>query len=141
MKETTHPSTDLALAVQFLFTFVSVESALSVAPMFPLLAATFHLDTQQLSLLTGLSVIMLGYANFIIVPCSNIFGRRFTSILFAALSVGTSVWEAAAKTHGSLVGARIMNGFATATAESIMMQSVADLFFLHERGRWTGVYL
>lgn len=76
--------TDLSVLVvtsQFLFTFVTVESALSMAPMFPLLAKEFHLGEQQLSLLTGASVLALGYANFVIVPCSNIFGRRSTSIV------------------------------------------------------------
>jgi hypothetical protein len=36
--------------------------------MFPLLAKEFHLGEQQLSLLTGASVLALGYANFVIVP-------------------------------------------------------------------------
>ncbi len=136
--------TDLSVLVvtsQFLFTFVTVESALSMAPMFPLLAKEFHLGEQQLSLLTGASVLALGYANFFIVPCSNIFGRRSTSIVWAMFVIATSIWEALAKTHSSLLAARVLNGFATATSESLMMQVVADLFFLHERGLWTGIYL
>jgi hypothetical protein len=39
------------------------------------------------------------------------------------------------------MGARVLNGFATATTEALMMQVVTDMFFLHERGVWTGVYL
>ena len=132
---------DLVITTQFLYTFVTVESALSMAPMFPLLAKEFHLDQTQLSLLTGASVLALGYANFVIVPCSNVFGRRMTSLLFGIFVILTSLWEALATSHRSLLAARVMNGLSTATSESIMVQVVADIFFLHERGFWTGLYL
>lgn len=82
-----------------------------------------------------------GYANFIIVPYSNIFGRRSASLLFTLLSLFTSIWEAEAKSYGSLIGARVLNGISTATSESIMIQVVADMLFLHERGVMTGIYL
>jgi MFS family permease len=132
---------DIVIGVQFIYVFVTVESALSIAPMFPLLGAEFKLNDTEVSLITGTCVIALGYANFIIVPCSNIFGRRFTCIIFGLLTIGTSIWEALATSYSSLIGARVLNGVATATNESLMVQVVADMFFLHERGQWTGLYL
>lgn len=66
-------------------------SALSIAPLFPLLGAYFHIGDQQLSLLTGVNVITLGFANILIVPLSNIFGRRPISIVFGFLVVLTNV--------------------------------------------------
>lgn len=116
-------------------------AALSIAPMYPLIGAEFDLNAQQLGLLTGVAVITLGYANFVIVPFSNIFGRRLTSIVFGIFVVATSIWVALAKSYGSLLAARALNGVATATNETLMVQVVADIFFLHERGFWTGVYL
>ena len=112
-----------------------------MAPMFPLLGAEFGLSQTQLNLLTGVCVLSLGYANFFIVPLSNILGRRFASISLGLLCVGTCIWEALAKSYGSLLAARILNGFATATSETLMVQVIADIFFLHERGIWMGVYL
>ncbi|KAK6412397.1 hypothetical protein LTR95_017975, partial [Oleoguttula sp. CCFEE 5521] len=44
---------------QLFYVWVLVCSALSIAPMFPFLGMEFHLDQQQLSLLTGLNVITL----------------------------------------------------------------------------------
>ncbi|KAK4988554.1 hypothetical protein LTR50_003850 [Elasticomyces elasticus] len=108
--------------------------------MFPLLGMEFHLGVQELSLLTGVTVITLGFSNLFIVPMSNIFGRRIVSIIFGVLIVLTSIWEALATTHKSLLAARACNGIATATSESIMVQVIADMFFLHERGLWMGVY-
>jgi MFS family permease len=132
---------DLVIANQFLYTFITVESALSLAPMFPLLAKEYHLDQTQVGLLTGVCVLALGYSNFVIVPFSNIFGRRAALILFGVITCASTIWEALAKSHGSLLGARVVNGIGTATSESIMVQVIADVFFLHERGLWMGVYL
>ncbi|GKZ28488.1 hypothetical protein AbraIFM66950_008346 [Aspergillus brasiliensis] len=131
----------LVTATQFLFLFVSVESALSMGPMFPFFAEEFHLDDTQLSLLTGACVLALGYSNFLIVPCSNIFGRRITSLIFCLLGMASCLWQALAKSHSSLLAARVVNGIATATSETVMVQVTSDIFFLHERGAWTGLYL
>lgn len=116
-------------------------AALSLGPINGLLAAQFQLEGSQIGLLTGACVLALGYGNFIIVPCSNIFGRRITSLVFSVLAVAFTAWEAVAKTHGSFLAARVFTGFATATNESIMVQVIADMFFVHERGRIMGVYL
>nr|POF23915.1 putative mfs-type transporter [Quercus suber] len=121
---------------QLLYVWVLVCSALSIAPMFPLLGMEFRLNQQQLSLLTGLNVITLGFANIFIVPLSNIFGRRPTSIFFGVLVVLTNIWQALATSHRSLLAARACNGIAAATSETIMVQVIADIFFLHERGFW-----
>ena len=95
---------------QLLYVWVLVCSALSIAPMFPLLGMEFRLNQQQLSLLTGLNVITLGFANILIVPLSNIFGRRRISIGFGVLVVLTNVWQALATSHRSLLAARVCNG-------------------------------
>jgi MFS family permease len=129
----------LIISVQFIYTVITVERASSMAPMFPFLAAEFKLNDQQVSLLSGVCILGLGYANFVIVPCSNIFGRRFTSILLGALLTRSSIWGALAKSYTSLLAARVINGAATATNESLMVQVVADVLFLHKRGLWMRV--
>jgi predicted MFS family arabinose efflux permease len=131
----------LIISVQFIYTVITVEWALSMAPMLPFLAAEFKLNDQQVSLLSGVCALGLGYSNFVIVPCSNIFGRRFTSILLGALLTRSSIWGASAKSYTSLLAARVINGAATATNESLMVQVVADVHFLHKRGLWMGVFV
>jgi MFS family permease len=126
---------------QCLFTWISVTGALSIAPMYPLLGAEFHLNNNQLSMLTGITVITLGFANFIIVPLSNIFGRRAVSLVFSVLIMLTCMWQALATSHRSLLAARAVNGVVCATSETVPVQVIADIWFLHERGVWTGVYL
>jgi len=130
----------MVMASQWLFTWISVTGALSIAPMFPLLGAQFHLNNNQLAMLTGITVITLGFANFIIVPLSNIFGRRAVSLVFSVLILLSCVWQALATSHSSLLAARAVNGLVCATSESIPVQMIADVFYQHERGLWTGVY-
>ena len=113
---------------QLLYVWVLVCSALSIAPMFPLLGAQFHLDQQQLSLLTGVNVITLGFANILIVPLSNIFGRRPVSIIFGFLVILTNIWQALATSHKSLLASRACNGLVAATSETIMVQVIADMY-------------
>jgi len=109
--------------------------------MFPLLGKEFHLNNSQLAMLPGITVITLDFANFIIVPLSNISGRRATSLVFSVLITLTCVRQALATSHKSLLAARAVNGSVCATSESIPVQMIADVFFLHERGLWMGVYL
>ncbi|KAL3449909.1 major facilitator superfamily domain-containing protein [Aspergillus insuetus] len=130
----------IAISTQTVYLFASVASALSIGPMYPLLGAEFGLSDTQLNLLTGAAVLLLGYSNFIVVPLSNVFGRRFVAIALCTLSVGTSIWEALSGSYNVLLAARIVNGFAISTTETLMVQVVVDLFFLHERGFWMGVY-
>jgi MFS family permease len=132
---------DLVVVVQFAYTFISVEAALSIAPMFPLLAAEWDLNQTHLNLLSGACILGQAFANFLIVPYSNIFGRRQASLTLAVFIILTEVWEALATSSKSFLAARVLNGLATAVSESVMVQVINDVFFLHERVLWTGIYL
>lgn len=127
--------------MQFCYTFISVTAALSVAPLFPLFEEEFHLSQTRLDLLSGATILAQGFANLILVPYANIFGRRQCSITLVVLTILTEVWEALATSDDSLLAARVCNGFVTATSEAIMVQVINDVFFSHQRGLFMGIYL
>ena len=83
----------------------------------------------------------MGYSNFIIIPCADIFGRRNTLLVCALLSFASCIWSATAKSYGSFFGARALTGTGASANESIMNVVVADIYFLHERGKFVGSYL
>jgi MFS family permease len=112
-----------------------------MAPMFPLFAETFHLSEGQLPLITGVTVLVLGFSNFIVIPFSNIFGRRASTLLFGVLFLGTCIWQALADSYGSFMAARAVIGLAAAPAETLMIQVIVDMYFLHERGVMMMLYL
>jgi MFS family permease len=90
---------------------------------------------------TGSSILVLGYANFILVPLSNIFGRRSVTLVCSLICVIANAWQAFAGSYNSFLGARILVGFGAAINETIMTVVIADIVFLHERGAWVGLYL
>ncbi|PWY83352.1 MFS transporter [Aspergillus heteromorphus CBS 117.55] len=108
--------------------------------MFPSFAQEFHLDNTQLLLITGVCILAFAYANFLIVPCSNIFGRRPTYFVFTLISIAALIWQARATSYASLIVARVVNGAGAATNETMAIQVIADMLFLHERGLWTMAY-
>lgn len=100
-----------------------------------------HLIAGADPIQTGVTVILLGYCNFIIVPSCEIFGRRITLLICSLLSFGSCIWQATATSYTSFLGARILAGTGASANESIMNIVVTDMFFLHERGRYVGLYL
>jgi len=52
-----------------------------------------------------------------------------------------AIWSAVAQSWGSLVAARIFTAIAASCGEALPATVVKDLFFLHERGWWMGVYM
>lgn len=74
------------------------------------------------------------------VPISTSFGRRPVFLLSQLINFGTSIWRAKANSYGSFMGACIVNGIGAGPAETIMPEIIADIFFLHDRGKWNTLY-
>ena len=72
-------------------------------------------------------MLALGYANFVIIPCSDVFGRRIVLLVCAAISLGSYIWQALATSYNSFLGARVLNGIGAASNESIMTVVIADI--------------
>ncbi|EXJ82934.1 hypothetical protein A1O3_06751 [Capronia epimyces CBS 606.96] len=130
----------LVLANQGLFVLSSIIPALSIAPLTPIYVAKWGKSLTEVAFLTGVTVISLGYANLVIIPCSDIFGRRPTLLVCALIALASDIWQALAKSYGSFLGARVLTGLGPAANESIMATVVADMYFLHQRGRYVGLY-
>lgn len=141
-----------------MFVLISVATNLSIAPLTPIYVAEWNKSTSQIALLvspyslfslvlpnksiqTGACVMALGYANFVIVPAADMFGRRPVTLICGAICVAANIWSALASSYQSFLGARVIAGLGAAANESIMTMVVADIFFLHERGAYVGVYL
>jgi MFS family permease len=57
------------------------------------------------------------------------------------LFFGAVIWSAKATSFSSLVAARVICAFAASCTEGLASAINADLFFLHERGKWMGFYI
>ncbi|KAJ4359686.1 uncharacterized protein N0V89_000242 [Didymosphaeria variabile] len=74
------------------------------------------------------------------VPISTSFGRRPVYLISQLINFGTSIWRAKANSYGSFMGACVVNGLGAGPAETIMPAVIADIFFLHDRGKWNTLY-
>lgn len=130
----------LIMVNQCVFVALSIMPSQCIAPLSPTFEAQWNKNASQVALLTGVMVIALGYTNFVIIPCAHIFGRRPTMIVCCIITLATDIWMAAAGSYWSFMGARLVNGFGTGANESMLPLVVADMFFLHQRGKYVGIY-
>lgn len=62
-------------------------------------------------------------------------------LVCCVITLVTDIWMAAAGSYWSFMAARLINGFGTGANESMLPLVVTDLFFLHQRGKYIGIYL
>ncbi|KIE00041.1 MFS transporter, partial [Metarhizium majus ARSEF 297] len=86
------------------------------------------------------TALLQGTGNLFWVPMANKWGRRPVYIFSYLIYFGTSVWLIFDKSYGGFLAARILMGFGAGAAETIAPISIADIFFLHQRGRIMSLY-
>lgn len=121
-------------------TFTQGFGPLSLAPMFPDYIAAFHTSLASAVQFTGVAILVLGFSNFLWVPISSSFGRRPAYIFSQLICFGACIWRARANSYNSFMGACVLNGIGAGPAETIQPAVIADIFFLHDRGKWNTLY-
>ncbi|CCT65017.1 related to HOL1, putative substrate-H+ antiporter [Fusarium fujikuroi] len=130
----------LAITGASMTSFFQGFGPLSLAPMFPDYIEAFHCSLADAVQFTGVCILVLGFSNFIWVPLSTSFGRRPVYIASNLICLASMIWRARAQTYGSFMGACVLNGIGAGPAESIQPAVIADIFFLHDRGKWNTLY-
>ena len=67
----------------------------------------------------GVSILVLGFSNFIWVPIGRAYGRRPMAFLANLLNVASMIWRAQAKSYGSFMGACVVTGIACGPSETL----------------------
>ena len=121
-------------------TFSQGFGPLALAPMFPQLMESFQSDLAAVVQFTGVCILVLGFSNFIWVPIATSFGRRPVALASTLICFGSHIWRAKATTYESFMGACVLNGIGAGPAETLQPTVIADVMFLHERGRYNTLY-
>ncbi|OCK83457.1 MFS general substrate transporter [Lepidopterella palustris CBS 459.81] len=103
-------------------------------------ATTFHTSVPKVALTTGLFMMGLGVGGALYSPTAIIYGKRPVYLFSCVLLIATSVWCALAKSYGSLLIARIVQGMAVSPVEVLPSATIVEIFFLHERASRIGIY-
>jgi MFS family permease len=80
------------------------------------------------------TALLQGVGNFIWVPLANKYGRRPVYIASYLIYLVTAIWLIFDHSYAGFLAGRIIMGFGSGAAETIAPISIADVFFLHERG-------
>ncbi|KAK5937053.1 hypothetical protein PMZ80_010593 [Knufia obscura] len=123
-----------AISLSTAVSFAQGFGPLALAPMFPQLMEAFDASLADVVQFTGVCILVLGFSNFIWVPIQTAFGRRPVLIFSTIICLASNIWRAVAKDYASFMGACILN------AQTAQPQIIADVMFLHERGRWNTLY-
>lgn len=130
----------MALISACFFVFLSNYITVSVSPILVAIVTDLNVDINQGSYLITLNFLFLGLGNLFWIPLSEKIGKRPVLLMCSCLFFASSIWAAASKGYGSLLGARIVQGFSASASEALGPAIVADCYFLHERGLWVGFY-
>ncbi len=84
-------------------------------------------------LFTTLSFIQ-GMSNLVYMPLIIKYGRRPVYLISFLAYGACALWAGRATSFGSHLAARLCLGFAGGSAECLAPLTIADTFFLHERG-------
>lgn len=120
--------------------FLSNYVTASIGPGLVPIAEELRATQTQASYLITFNILFLGLGNIFWVPLAVKIGKRPVLILCSAIFFASSIWSAEATSYGSLLAARIVQGFGASASEALGAAIVADIFFLHERGRLIGFY-
>ncbi|KAJ2994545.1 hypothetical protein NUW58_g1529 [Xylaria curta] len=86
------------------------------------------------------TALVQGTGNFLWVPLTNKFGRRPVYIISYAIYLAAALWLVFEEEFSSFLVGRILLGFGSGAAETLAPITIADVFFLHERGKVMAFY-
>ncbi|TID17432.1 MFS general substrate transporter [Venturia nashicola] len=123
------------------FTFLTNYGIGGLAPAFFTLSQEFNKTPGQTADLLLWPILVLGVFNFFWVPVANYFGKRPVFVFASLLLCVAYIWGACARGFESLLWSNIIAAFAGSSTEALGAAIVNDLYFLHERGWYMGIYM
>ncbi|KPI43978.1 putative MFS-type transporter [Cyphellophora attinorum] len=99
------------------------------------------INFTDVTLLTGYLLCATGATGVVIASCSRKYGKRPTLLWSISFAFGGSVWASFSQSYGSLVGARVLQGFGIAMFESVTYTVISDLYHVHQRGTRITYYI
>lgn len=105
-----------------------------LSPGFVQISAELAISVNTLSQATAWLILTLGLCVFIINPLAKLYGKRPIYIVAIACLFASSVWAAASRSYSSFLASRIIGGIGMAPYEILVLATIKDLYFVHERG-------
>ncbi|CAN8097521.1 unnamed protein product [Discula destructiva] len=83
----------------------------------------------------------LALGSFMLIPFALKYGLRPIYILSSAAQMGIMIWAARTYTAGDWWGVNALQCWVGSLAETMVQMTVADVFFVHQRGMMNSIYI
>lgn len=120
--------------------FLGPYNSALINPSIVILSDQFNVSGKTAAYNTTTAIILGGVSPFIFAPLANYYGRRPITLLAILITIAGSIGSAKSPTFSALLSCRAVSGFGFGGMMSVGTACVSDMFFLHERGKATGVY-
>ncbi|KAH7161057.1 major facilitator superfamily domain-containing protein [Dactylonectria macrodidyma] len=98
----------------------------------------FSYDMLNNSYAAGCGALAIGAV--VLIPFALKYGRRPVYIFSTAIQMGVSIWSARQQTVADLMLVNIISCFVGALAEVVVQMTVADVFFVNQRGTMNSLF-
>ena len=129
----------VALQISWLACLGPMASAV-INPAFVPLSKAFKITTVQASYELTVFLVFSGVGPLLTAPLSNVYGRRPVYLLGCLLAGITNVIAGHCNTWSGILITRVFNGMASGSTVAIGAATICDLYFMHERGLYMGIY-
>ena len=119
-----------------MFTFIANVNGSNFTVAVVPLSKEFHIHIKEADYLVCFNVLLFGLGNLFWVPLMRVIGKRPVYLSALALLVAANGWSVSAHSYGSLLGSRILSGFAASAADATVPSAIADLVLVESRGRY-----
>ncbi|KAK7966241.1 uncharacterized protein PG986_000518 [Apiospora aurea] len=123
-----------------LLTLMGTIGAATINPAFVPLAAAFNITPVQASYELTVWIVFAAVCPVFLVPLANVHGRLPFYVLGNLLAAATNLAAGHCDRWSALLATRAFNGIGAGCAAALGPATVCDLYFLHERGLFMGVY-
>lgn len=89
----------------------------------------------------GASYAGLAIGCLFFIPCVHKFGRRPLYLISAVIQFACAIWYAKFISAGEMITIGLLAGLGGSVSEAIVMITVVDMFFVHQRARMNGIFL
>ncbi|KAL2202392.1 MFS general substrate transporter [Sarocladium strictum] len=109
--------------------FLNNTCAAGLVPTLSATAAELSVPITVATSLMAYNVLAQGLSNIIWVPTTLCFGKRWVVVGSMALLLPCIAWAAVATSFESLLGARVLSGFASGASESFAPMIIGEIWF------------
>ncbi|KAL3442015.1 MFS general substrate transporter [Aspergillus insuetus] len=122
------------------YTFLIFAFTCIYTPLWSGINSELGIGYDRLNTTYATNNVFLGVGAFFTIPFVLKYGRRPVYLVSLVAQFGISIWYARMESYGELMAINIVSCTIGAVAEVIVQLTVADMFFVHERGVINTIY-